>query len=1304
MGPRVCPNCGADSPDGFSRCGSCGGVIDNTRAGVEIRRFATVVNSDLKGSTALGERLDPETLREVLTLYFDEMRAVFESHGGTIEKIIGDAIVAVFGLPVRHDDDALRAVEAAAESQRALAVLNDQLDERWGVRLVVRTGVATGDVTFGAASVGQHVLTGDTMRISSAMEQHAPSLEVLIAGSTYELVREAVQVEGVDPVIPKGTGDAVAAYRLLSVRARPGAGHAAADTAAGLRLCPACGEENPEAFRYCGMCGAGLATVAVARESRKTVTLVFADPKPTTLDGEPPSAEAMRDVMTRYFEAMRVPLERHGGTVEKFIGDAVMAVFGLPVRHEDDAVRAVRAAADMQAALPGLNEQFRAAWGVELGNHIGVNTGEVIAGDAGLGQRLVTGDAVNTAARLEQAAGAMETILGDLTYRLARDHVDVEPIPPLTLKGKAEPVPAYRLLGVRGPHAERTSLSTPFVGRQHEMDRLDMTLLEVEATRTCQLVTIVGDAGVGKSRLVREFATRAASREKTQVLRGRCLPYGDGVTFWPIAEIVRSAAGITDEDPRELALEKMATIARQAAGNAEDPGPIIERVAAAIGLTATQFPGPELFWGIRKLLEAIASRRPLVAIVDDIHVAAPTFLELLDHLLDAVHGSPILLLATARRELVETRPDWAEGHEDESMVLEPLSAGESDVIIGELLGGLEASVRHRIVAAAEGNPLYVEQITAMLVETGTIRRDGDEWVAASPREIEIPPTVQALVASRLDALRHEERQVIDPASVIGLGFAVDALTNLVPQEAKAEVPARLQALSAKQFVRPTTATEEDFYRFGHSVIKDAAYRSLLKRTRAELHERFVDWAEPVNRARGREVEFEEILGFHLEQAYRYRTELGPIDDHARAVGDGAARRLAAAGRRAMARGDMPAAAGLLQRAAALLPETAPGRAILLRDAAEALMELGEFEPAREALASAAASAPALGDRVLLTTINLMDLHLRYVTAGSGDIDVVAEVEQALPILDAAADHEGLARGWRLLSQVGGATGRYVFEADAAEKAIEHARIAGDRRIETRARSTLAMCALLGEMPVPDAIRRCERLLVEAEGDRKSESLILAVLGHLEAMHGQFDRARELYRRSRATLDELGVRLLAALTSLDSGWVEMLAGEPGAAERELRADFDTLRLMGERNYISTTAAVLAEAVYRQGRYDEAATMTEYSEEVAAPDDVSTQFLWRSVRSKILARRGETEEAERVAREALRLISESDDLESRGQAYMSVAEVQALSGRTEASETAAREAIAVWERKGDVVSVVQARGFIERLRSGAAPPGT
>ncbi|HKB27685.1 MAG TPA: adenylate/guanylate cyclase domain-containing protein, partial [Candidatus Limnocylindrales bacterium] len=1103
---------------------------------------------------------------------------------------------------------------------------------------------------------------------------------------TYELVRDAVEVETVEPVTPKGAIDPVSAYRLISVEPRPEAGHAAADTAAaGLRLCPACGEENPEDFRHCGTCGAVMATAGPVRESRKTVTLVFADPKPTTLDGSAPGAEALRDVMTRYFDAMKVHLEQHGGTVEKFIGDAVMAVFGLPIRHEDDAVRAVRAAADMQAALPALNEEFRATWGLELRNHIGVNTGEVIAGDASLGQRLVTGDAVNTAARLEQAAGPQEIILGDLTYRLARDQIEVEQIPPLTLKGKAEPVPAYKLISVRGPQAERASLTTPFVGRKDEMDRLEMTLMEVEATRSCQLLTVIGDAGVGKSRLVREFADRAAARERSQVLRGRCLPYGDGVTFWPISEIVRSAAGITDEDPREVALSKIASIARGALGRTDDPAAIIDRVAAAIGLSTTQFPGPELFWGIRKLFEAIASRRPLVAIVDDIHVAAPTFLELLDHLLDAVHGSPILLLATARHELLESRQEWADGHQDEHVILEPLSADDSDAIISQLLGGLDASVRRRIVAAAEGNPLYVEQITAMLVETNAIRRDGDEWVASmSAAELDIPPTVQALVAARLDALRNEERQVIDPASVIGLGFAVDAVVHLVPAEAAPEIPNRLATLTAKQFVRPTAA-EEDFYRFGHSVIKDAAYRSLLKRTRADLHERFVSWAEPVNRERGREIEFEEILGYHLEQAYRYRTELGPIDESGQDVGRRASEKLASAGRRAFGRGDAPAAVNLLSRAVALLPEQAEGRIELLPELAEALIEEGTFDRAGEVIESGKQLAHEIGNQRLEARAGLPTYHLRLNSTGSfGDtVAAIEQVEGAVAVFEREGDRIGLARAWHVIGSIHNNAGRYDRAAEEMQRVIDYASSVGDDRLAARGAIISAYATLHGPTPVSVALPRCEEYLGLVHTDRSAEAIVLGVLAELHAMQGEFEVARSLCERSRSLVADLGSSVTAASTSLEASRVEILAGQPAAAEAVLRRDYVVLESLGETYFRSTVAGLLAGALWRLGQHDEAERFAEISKDIADTDDILSQVLWRVVVAKAQARRGAAEASMATALEAVDLASSTLDVELQADALTDLAEVHRILGQQDDSRIRLTEALALYQRKGDVV---------------------
>ncbi|HEX6654945.1 MAG TPA: adenylate/guanylate cyclase domain-containing protein, partial [Candidatus Limnocylindria bacterium] len=628
----ACPSCGTEIGSGQRFCAHCGTALSSDAA-TEFSRQVTIVTSDLQGSTALGERLDPESLREVMTTYIDEMRAVFERHGGTIEKIIGDAIVAVFGLPTAADDDAIRAVDAAAESQRALANLNNVLEQRWGVRLVVRTGVATGEVIVGEASAGQHVLTGPTLTIATAMEQNSPAHEVLMAESTYLAVQDSVEAEPMAAVTPKGTSLSIPSFRLVAVAEREEPGSDAPE--AGGRICQTCGEENGEEDRFCANCGTELRERRVHRETRKTVTVIFADPKPSTLDASPLDPEALRDVMSRYFAGMQRALEQHGATVEKFIGDAVMAVFGLPVRHEDDALRAVRAARDMQDALPALNAAFEAEHGITLANHIGVNTGEVVAGDASLGQRLVTGDIVNVAARLEQAAGSREILLGPLTYRLVRDAVQVEDVEPLTLKGKSEPVPAYRLQSVSATTAavERRS-TTPMVGREQEMEGLRGMLARAIGARACRLATVVGDAGVGKTRLVSEFTDISA--DDARVIRGRCLPYGDGITFWPIRELVRDACGALPDDPADVVDTKLrATI---------PDSEVADRLASIIGVSDAVYPVPELFWGTRRFLELVGADRPILAIIDDVHWGESTFLDLLDHLVQNIADAPVLLL------------------------------------------------------------------------------------------------------------------------------------------------------------------------------------------------------------------------------------------------------------------------------------------------------------------------------------------------------------------------------------------------------------------------------------------------------------------------------------------------------------------------------------------------------------------------------------------------------------------------------------------------------------------------------------
>ncbi|MGK2850557.1 MAG: adenylate/guanylate cyclase domain-containing protein [Candidatus Limnocylindrales bacterium] len=1293
MTDRICPTCGEPTPDRFQWCGHCGTRLVTERGAEDIRRFATVVNSDLKGSTALGERLDPETLREVLTLYFDEMKAVFESHGGTIEKIIGDAIVAVFGVPVRREDDALRAVQACAESQRVLATLNDRLDAAWGVRLVVRTGVATGDVVFGEATLGQHVLAGDTMKISSAMEQNAPPLEVLLAESTYAFVKDDVEVELVEPVTPKGMDVVVPAYRLVSVTSRQ-AGQVGADaSAAGLRICPACGEENSEQFRLCGMCGATLAVATPARDSRKTVTLVFADPKPTTLDGSPPSAEALRDVMTDYFGAMRVALERHGGTVEKFIGDAVMAVFGLPVRHEDDAVRAVRAAADMQAALPTLNDEFRARWGLELRNHIGVNTGEVIAGDASLGQRLVTGDAVNTAARLEQAAGPAEIVLGELTYRLARSHIEVEPLPPLQLKGKAEPVPAYRFIRVKHRVDEGAAGATPFVGRAVEMARLRDALADAEGKGVARLVTVIGDAGVGKSRLVREFAESLG--DTAQVVRGRCLPYGDGITFWPIGEIVRSVGAIDDDDDATAAIAKVANLARRASTDADESEDIAARVAAAIGLGTGQYQMPELFWGIRKLLEAMAHRQPLAVIIDDIHSAAPAFLELLDHLLEAVAEAPMLLLTTARHEVLETHDEWTTAHEAERITLEPLTSADADSIVGQLLAGLDSRVQVQIVDASEGNPLYVEQITSMLVETGAIRREGERWIpTAKSGQVPIPPTVQALVAARLDALGRDERAVVEPASVIGLSFPVDAVMELVGDELRPGVPTHLGALKAKQLVRPATGSEEETFRFGHVVIKDTAYGSLLKRQRATLHQQFVDWAERDNEARGRSTEFEEIHGYHLEQAYRYLTDLGTLDDRAQTVGRRAAEKLASAGRRALSRADMSAAADLLRRSVALLPAADGLRIQLLPELAEAQFELGDLDAMGETVALAVTEATESGDPMLLARAQLAAaMHGLFTGARAGEeTDPAAEVEAITTRLERARDDAGLARAWRMHGMIASKAGRYDDASAAAERMIDHALAAGEQRLVARGASAYASTAVISSKPVDEVFTRLEQLLRDVAGDRKAEGRLALELAQVHAMRGEFEEAQQLVRRGQELIWDLGPSISAMTTSIQSARVFILAGDLHAAEAELRRDDERLAAINETYFRSTITTDLARVLWDEGRADEAAAFCDIAERIADEDDTDSQIGWRLVRSRTLLAAGDAVTADRLSREAVDVAATSTDLLLQANVLLDRATLLASISGPESAGPPLREALRLFELKGDRVSAARARDLL------------
>ena len=1050
-------------------------------------------------------------------------------------------------------------------------------------------------------------------------------------------------------------------------------------------VCPSCGEENPDRFRLCGYCGTPLAPAVAPTEERRTVTVVFSDLQGSTSLGERLDPESVREVMSRYFDAMTTVLRRHGGTIEKFIGDAIMAVFGLPRVHEDDALRAVRAAHETQAALAELNDELDRVYGIRLTNRTGVNTGEVVTGDAAAAQRLVTGDTVNTTARLEQAAGPNEVLIGELTWRLVREAVVVEPVEPMEVKGKAERIQAYRLMKV-GPEAEGfvRRQDAPIVGRAGELERLSGMLADARNAQACRMATVIGDAGVGKSRLIREFVGEMAGA--TVVLRGRCLPYGEGITFWPVVEALRDAARIAADDPPEVGIEKLV-------GLSEDRE-LALRLGSLLGFTPEPYGIDELFWAIRRLLEALAAtRRPVVWVIDDIHWAEQTLLDLIGHLVTQTEH-PVLLLCTARHELLEREPAWATTPGTDRIMLQPLTDADSSQVMLNLLGAaIPEGTRAQVVHAAEGNPLFVEQLLSMLVDSGQLRAVGDGWEAARDlRELAVPPSIQALVAARLDLLAREERAVIEPASVMGVEFAQTAVQTLVPADLAGEVPRHLTEIAGKGLIRlnRSTPAEGAAYRFHHILIRDAAYQQLLKRTRADLHVRFVDWADEQNRQHDRGTEHAEILAYHLEMAHRYLSELGPLDALGDELGRRAAERLGAAGRRAMARGDMPAAANLLRRAAAVTDESSTGPGILI-DLGEALTELGSFDEAADVLEQALAGARALDEDRLVGMAHLAQLATQLYMGAAPDwaSRVDASIAASLPAFEAAHDEDGMALAWRLRFGRCGVTLQFGEAARAAEQMVVHSRAAGNRRYEARAASGYATAALLGPTPVTDAIARCRELLVEVEADRRTSALIRATLAQLTAMAGHTEEARDMLGESVQQLRELGSTVLASSSSIDSAQIEVLAGDLVAAERLLRADHDALSGMGERYLLASVDGRLARVLYALDRFAEAGDLARSVRAIAMDDDLDAQAIWRSVLAMVVGREGEIDTAIALGREAIEMRRRSDAIVLLADALTDFGEVLRFSGRDDEARAARSEALRLYERKGDVISAGRLR---------------
>jgi len=1017
-----------------------------------------------------------------------------------------------------------------------------------------------------------------------------------------------------------------------------------------VRACDACGEGNADGARFCAGCGTALpAGPGEPLEVRKTVTVLFCDVVGSTSLGEATDPETTRRVMSRFAHSMTEIVTAYGGTVERFRGDEVMAVFGVPVVHEDDALRAVRAGMEMQRRLAELNVELRETWGVELACRIGINTGEVVAGDPGTGNTFVTGDAVNLGKRLETAAQPGEILIGTATYPLVKDAVRVGPRERFTAKGKSAPVDRFRLDDVDATAAGYARrLDAPLIGRADELVRIDSAIDMLVEQGRCGIVGITGPAGIGKSRLVREVVGRRAG--DATVLSGRCLPYGAGITYWPLVELVRDLGGL---DAAAAALDRT--------DHAED---VLACLRTVVAQSDRIDPNDEVFWSVRRLLEALARARPLLVCLEDLHWAEPTMLDLVEYL-ESFAAGPIVLVCDTRPELLEARPSWARfplfelGH---------LSDAETHELVGSL-GVTDPAVRARIAATAEGNPLFAEQLAVMIAESDVGPAD----------DLELPASIQALLAARLDGLEPVERRAVERAAVVGKEFWRRAIADLSSDEDRPLIGGALLSLARKGLVRPVRADVpgEDTMRFRHALIRDVAYGGIPKSVRADIHESFAVWLQ--SNARAGFGDHDEIVGYHLEQGFRFRHELGLTDARTTALAHQAALRLGEAGRQALAREDMPAAADLLGRTAAFLPVGSPARLAALRDEALALWEAGRADAGTRALELLQSEAVAAGNERMGALAELERIVHEQLTG----VDVESVRAAAGRVIASSAtdgDDATIALAWRRISSAHRRAGEYGAAEAAARRALEHARAAGDSREEARAVDGVCNSLLYGPTPAGEALSACRELLVPGTG-RTLQAVVTGAMSGLLAMVGDFDEARSAYRAAAAILEELGLDLArAALTQIGVP-LELLAGNPIAAELEATRGAE---IYARFTSFALQAPLIAEALLAQGRHVDAEDALAGVTAESGPEGVQWQVHLRIAQARLATARERVSDAVVLTEDAVALADRTDDLSLRGDAMTSLANALSASGRSGDAVEARSTALALYESKGNVAA--------------------
>jgi len=1033
--------------------------------------------------------------------------------------------------------------------------------------------------------------------------------------------------------------------------------------------CASCAETLPAGARFCSSCGAPAATVQSAEE-RKLITVVFCDLVGSTELSDRLDPETLRSVMLRYFVAMRTPIEELGGTTEKFIGDAVMAVFGVPTMQEDDAARAAMAALRMLESLADLNRRLEPELGIRLRVRIGVNTGPAVTtADVSTRQGLVAGETVNVAARLEQNAGPGQILIGPLCRRALGPAARTEQVGPLRLKGKEQPVTAHRLLGLdeAGPELTRR-FDLPFVGRAHELDALGRTLDAVAGGAGPRLVTLLGEPGIGKTRLARAWID--AAKRPIALGTGRCRSFGDHGTLTPLTEAVR---GLLATAPGRAAAEECA-----------------EALSVLdLGLLRDGTPGPSFdasCSALRRILEEVALRRPAVLVLDDCQWAGDLLLQAVDRIIGDPAPAAVLIVCLARFELLDR---WhAPGDRAERLTLPSLSAEESGVLAAALAPASVPAdadgevIAHRLVESAGGNPFYLEQLLAAAAEVQEIRG--------------LPHTLQSVLGARLDAVDRIGRVTLDLAAVLGRDIAaheVEALATGGPEAAPggplhaAGEPSRrtLARLGRRRLVEPVpAAAHDDAFRFSSSLMHEAAYQAMTKRTRAERHER----AAGVVRG-------DATVGGHLEAAYRYRTELGLADRRTDALRLRAAALLTRAGSQASARSDLTRADGLLERAVELLATDDPEWATSARRLAEVRVALGRTAEGINLLRTVLGISP---DRLETAHVRLALAVARQEPTAA----VAATAREILPVFEAAHDRLGLARASIRMAQEHQLNGQHGLAGALLADGLEHAVRCDAEPERALALGAVGVSLWRGPEPAAAGVSICRDLLAAHGGPRPTVRITLSCpLAVLLALREEWQEARARLAEAGAVAARLGFAEAAVVIPVFAATVESLAGRPERALDLLDEAAEAARALGAYALAGNAARDAARILASIGRPDAAADRL--AEAGAAADLLSSDAAdLDGIRALIAAARGEAREALALGERAVAVAARTDSPVVQAVAVLDQALVLELADRPEAARAAAARAYGLFEAKGHLPGARQAAQLHARLSRDGRPP--